>query len=141
MNPNIQIKNAFTKKESPTQYSITCGDGKTRQSFKEECDINNILARYQTSGILDFAQKHEPQYADVSAIDYQESMLKVAQAKSMFNDMPSSLRARFKNDPAQMLDFLQNPANRAEAETLGLVNASPTPPNEPTGAQNGVSGA
>lgn len=138
------VKNAYTEK-LPLTHSLTFSQpSRTKQSFKSECDINNIMARYQTTGILEFANKHEAQYADVSSMDYQESMQKIAQANSMFNDLPSSMRARFENDPAQMLAFLQNEANREEAVSLGLVNASPSPVMVPTSApeaSQGVSGA
>ena len=30
--------------------TLSCDKGMTMQSFKDECDINNIIARYETTG-------------------------------------------------------------------------------------------
>jgi hypothetical protein len=38
--------------------------------------------------------------------------------------LPANIRSRFDNDPAKLIDFMENPANREEAESLGLVNKS-----------------
>lgn len=106
------------------------GSGRTRQSFKEECDINNIMARFSRTGVLDFVNRLEPRYGDVTGLDYQQAMDVVATARSMFEDLPSALRARFENDPAQLLDFMADPANRDEAVKLGL---SPRPESDARG--------
>lgn len=103
------------------------GQDRTKQAFKAECDINQIMARYQKTGVLDFAAKHEPQYADCTGADFQRGMEIIANAKSMFEDMPSRLRLRFENDPAKFLDFVQNPENREEARELGLLKPEPKP--------------
>ena len=95
----------------------------TKQHHKEECDINNILAKFQRTGVLEFAQQHAPQYADVTGVDFRTAMETVATAQEMFADLPSSLRNRFSNDPAMFLDFVQDPENRAEAAGLGLLEA------------------
>lgn len=109
-------------------------EDRTKQSFKAEADINNIMARYQKTGVLDFAQKHEPRYGDVTGLDFEAGMQAIATAKTMFADLPSSVRARFKNDPREFLDFVQDPRNRDEARELGLLRPeaqdSPTPSAE-----------
>lgn len=110
------------------------GKGRTKQSFKAECDINTILARFKRTGVIEFTNKHQPQYGDVTAIDFTEAMHTVATAKSMFHDMPSHLRARFKNDPAEFLAFVENPANKDEARELGLLKPEAAAPAPATGA-------
>lgn len=94
----------------------------TKQSFKDECDINVLMRRYQQSGILPSADGREPRYIDTTAADYQEAMFMVAEAKSKFAELPSGMRERFKNDPKRMLEFLEDPKNRDEAVAMGLVN-------------------
>lgn len=101
------------------------GDGRTKQAHKDECDINNILAKYKKTGVLTFAQQHEPQYADTTGADFQHAAFVVTRARSMFNAMPAHLRARFKNDPGEFLAFVSDERNRAEAEQLGLVKVKP----------------
>lgn len=104
--------------------------GRTKQSFKAECDINNILSKFQRTGLLEFVNERTPQYGDVSSIDFQESMEQVRQANEMFADLPSSVRKRFHNDPTELLSFLDDPANRQEGVVLGLLSP---PPVVPTG--------
>jgi phage internal scaffolding protein len=40
--------------------------------------------------------------------------------------LPAQIRSRFDNDPAKLIDFLENEQNHDEAIKLGLVN----PPGE-----------
>ena len=48
----------------------------TKQSFKEECDINNIMAKYRATGILSHVQAHQGRYQDLpSEIDYHTDLL------------------------------------------------------------------
>lgn len=103
----------------------------TKQSFAADADINNILAKYQITGLTEFVNEHEASYGVVPADDFQASMEIVAQAHEMFEDLPSSMRKRFANDPAAMLSFLQDPDNRDEAVKLGFIDAPEPPPSPP----------
>lgn len=139
--PTSPFKTAFSPKlKVPTNFAA---NGRTKQSFKAECDINVIMERYQKTGVLDFAQKHEAQYGDCTGLDFTAAMQVVVDARNMFNDLPSSVRARFGNDPAQLLDFVQHPENREEAIKLGLVQPmtaqAPLPP-EPSKPAAGAPG-
>lgn len=100
--------------------------GRTKQSFKAECDINNLMSRYLKTGVLDFVNKHAPQYQDVTGLDYQEAMDIVAHGNSMFNELPSKLRAEFDNDPALFLDFVSDPENAPEMAEMGLLTPEAT---------------
>lgn len=100
--------------------------GRTKQSFKDECDINVIMGRYMKTGVLNFVNRFAPQYSDVSGIDYQEAMFTVAQARSMFQQLPAQIRDQFRNDPAQFLDFVHDPANAAEMAQMGLLTPEAT---------------
>lgn len=92
-----------------------------RQSFKDECDINNILKKYQKTGVVDWLAKHEGTYADVSAFDFMSAQMTIVEAKRMFGDLPSSVRKRFSNDPAEFLLFMEDDSNLEEAIKLGLA--------------------
>ena len=52
--------------------------------------------------------------------DYQSSLGKLMQAQQSFESLPSELRAKFENDPAQLISFLSDEKNNAEAVKLGL---------------------
>jgi len=93
----------------------------TKQEFKNECDINVLMSKYQNSGELPVLNQMAPQYLDVTGLEYQESMNFIAGAKSLFQEMPSSIRNRFENNPALFLDFCSAEKNRPEMAQMGLL--------------------
>lgn len=105
----------------------------TKQSFREECDINNIMARYKASGIIDHQNAHQGRYEDLpSELDYHADLLAVMSAQDAFASLPAAMRARFENDPAKFVGFVQNPDNQAEIDKMGLgMNATPAAPAAP----------
>lgn len=115
----IEIRSAYSPR---TAVKLICPEpGRTKQAFKDECDVNKILARFQKTGVLDFVEKRQPQFGDVTGLDFQNAMNTVTEAQEMFDELPSKVRNRFDNDPAQLLDFLSDPANAGEAAKLGLI--------------------
>ena len=100
----------------------------TQQQFKDQCDVNKIIAKYKTTGEWTHLTKKGGVYADVSSIkDYHQSLQKVLDANNAFAALPAQIRNRFQNDPAQLLAFLQDPKNHAEGVELGLFE-KPKPP-------------
>lgn len=93
----------------------------TQQQFKDKCDINQIVDRYQETGLFTHVNNLPPQYGDATAPDFHTAMNFVIQAQESFDAMPAKLRARFGNDPALFLEFMQDPANLDEAREMGLV--------------------
>lgn len=103
-------------------------EGRTKQSFAQECDINTIMSRYALTGQFTHLSLRAPQYGDVADIDFQGCMDTVAAAREHFASLPSAIRDRFHNDPGRLLSFLQDPSNRDEALKLGLLAPSEAPP-------------
>lgn len=103
--------------------------GRTKQSFKNECDVNLLMARYMKTGILgDGLEPPPPRYMDVSdSMDFQDAMNFVAEATGQFYELPATLRARFNNNPGELLSFLDNPYNLQEGIALGLIRDPNTP--------------
>lgn len=132
----LSLINTFITAYGPKlKVALTCapGFGRTKQSFKDDTDINNILARFIQTGTLDFANKNQPQYGEIAVADFQSAMNIVASANSMFAELPAALRNRFKNDPSEFLAFVQDERNTEEAIELGLGTAqvAPVQPAEP----------
>lgn len=116
-------------------------EGKTKQSFKDECDVNRIMARYLATGELPNLNALPPQYLDVTEMDFQEHQNFIAEANSMFNQLPSAIRARFENNPGAFLDFCSQEKNRPELAEMGLLRPIeepliPAPHLTPSTAQN-----
>jgi len=132
----MEFKTAYSPK---LRVQLVCSTpGRTKQSFKDECDINNIMRKFIRTGTLDFAQRNEGRYGDCTGMEYQKAVYQVAAAKSLFNELPAELRNRFENEPAKFLEFVQDRRNEDEARELGLLkpkeaSAQPeaTPPAPP----------
>ena len=93
-----------------------------QQHFKDECDINNILRQFNVTGLLPESPL-SPRYGDFTGIgDYHSALNAVMAAEDEFMALPADLRARFENDPENLINFLDNPANKDEAIKLGLVD-------------------
>lgn len=121
----------------------------TKQEFQYECDINNVIKAFSATGMFKHvsARAGEGAYLDLpNSVDFQESLHQVQQAREAFMTLPSKLRARFDNDPAEFLAFSHNPENLEEMRALGLATPAPLPPapvvvtmapGEPTGGEGG----
>lgn len=103
-------------------------ESRTKQSFKDDTNINNIMARFRSTGLVDYVNKFSPQYGDVTGIDFFSSMQTVAKGREMFDELPANIRNRFNNNPELFLDFVDDPQNEAEMVRLGLlVKPAPEP--------------
>lgn len=110
----------------------TGGETMTEQHHKAHVDVNNIMARYTRSGVMDHIRTFEGRYADITDMDYHESMTKVAEAKSMFEELPSTMRRHFSDDVSQFLAYcvqeddpesgLQAIAEEYRKQALGIGN-------------------
>lgn len=115
------------------RVSIDCGDfSHTKQSCKEECDINNILKQYKKTGIMTHISNASASYLDLPTdFDYQSALNTVMEAEQAFAELPSKVRDRFGNDPYKFLAGLEDPAIRPELEELGLFKPKPPAPAAP----------
>lgn len=102
--------------------SIDPGEKMTQEQFAKEADINEIVRRFGITGQLptNLAVPLSGEFVEVS--DFKSAMDAVMAAQDEFMRLPGEVRARFGNDPGQLIAFLEDPGNRAEAEQLGLVN-------------------
>lgn len=105
----------------------------TKQSEAEACDINVIMKRYEATGFLPQSDGRTPQYGDFSTMEtFQEALHIVSSANASFYALPAEIRARFQNDPAQFLGYVEegmrDPKVNQELVDMGL--AMPRIPEE-----------
>lgn len=120
------------------------GETRTKQAFKDECDINNIMAQYRQTGLIRHLAKGQPQYLDVSDVpDFRTALDHVATVSEFFSGLPAELRANFHNDPARFMDSLDDPETveylkrfGVDAEGAKTASATPEAPQEPTGGDD-----
>lgn len=119
----------FIRKRLTQSYE---DDGRTLQSQTASTDINLLLKSYEKTGTFTHVAKQMPTYGDFSsATDYLSSVLQVKAAEDLFLEYPAELRARFKNDPHEFLEFMADPNTTDEQIELGLAEA-PETPEKPT---------
>jgi phage internal scaffolding protein len=109
---------------------------RTQQHHKDECDINVILERFGKTGQMP-VNALSATYGDFSGVyDYHTAMNALIASESEFAALPANIRARFDNEPSNLIKFLDNPENKSEAEKLGLINPTSSkneliPPSQP----------
>lgn len=101
-----------------------------QQHSKDEVDINNIMARYIKTGVIDHVARYQPQYTENTMQDYHESLNIIHKANAMFSDLPSAVRKQFDNDPAKFMDFVHNPDNHSKLREMGLTETPMSPPSD-----------
>lgn len=102
------------------------GKGRTKQSHKDECDVNKIIKQFHKTGMISHARTHRGFYDDfIGATDYKSALDMIREADEMFMTIPSTIRKQFDNDPAKFLDFVQDPDNREEMQAMGLLKVPP----------------
>lgn len=119
-----RVKNPITydrDKNSGSARFIFNKPSRTQQHFRDECDINTILERFNVTGQLPVGSV-QPQYGDFSGVtDYQSALNAVMAAQDSFLALPAKVRAKFDNDPALFVDWASDEANRDEMKALGLL--------------------
>ncbi len=86
-------------------------DGRTKQSFRDECDINLIMERAAQTGTISHLTKYEGVYADFSDYDFFEHTQKMTQGREIFDDLPAEIRREFGQSPAAFFAYVNDPAN------------------------------
>lgn len=108
----------------PAKVSIDFSDtvSMTQQHFKDECDVNTIVKRFQQTGVL--PNVDGALYGDFTSfpdnpLDAQKMLV---EASDNFLKLPSGFRKELHNNPAEFLDFIANPANKDRCIELGIFN-------------------
>jgi len=108
------------------QFECT-GPSKVEQSHRDECNINTIMAKCARTGLIN-QRSDVGTYGDFSSsVDYHTAQNKIVEANQAFDKLPSNIRKRFRNNPAELLDFINNEENETEARELGILNPETIP--------------
>lgn len=99
-------------------------------SGADDADINNIVSRFHKTGVLPNINVAAV-YADVSnALSYQDALQTVINAENQFMALDAKTRKKFSNNPAEFLEFVDDPQNASELVSMGLaelVDKTPSP--------------
>lgn len=110
----------------------------TKQSHKDECDINIIVRRFLAGEEITHVNRAAAQglYTDLpDSIDLQASLELVRQAEAGFMALPAHVRAQFDNSPLLFVDHVNRAQAGDQAAQANLVewgvatdNRPPPPP-------------
>lgn len=95
--------------------------GRTRQSEKDACDVNLIVATHRRGGVSTHVIDRVANYGFVPALSFRECMDQVRAAEQTFQALPAATRDFFHNDPARFVDYVANKDDRAKLVELGLI--------------------
>lgn len=103
-------------------------DSRTQQHFVDEVDINNLVNKYNRTGVIDHVRKTQARYGDFTELaNYAENLDKVAQAKQGFEQLPSEIRNQFNNDMTAFYNYVMDPANVEQNVKWGILDKSALP--------------
>lgn len=109
--------------------------GGARQEFKDECDVNVIMAKYEGAWPPPPLPGEEPPYMDLSYVPgtLLEAHEFIAAAEHAFIErVPAKQRLEmFGNSPFNFVEYASNPDNLPKLREWGLAPAGPA---EPAGA-------
>lgn len=98
------------------------GSSRTKQSFRDETNINNIMAKFERTALLEHVNDHQGNYGDFTNVpsDFHAAMNQVRAAEDMFMTLPAAVRETHENDPGRFLDFVEG-ASEEEMREAGLL--------------------
>nr|UXQ88033.1 MAG: internal scaffolding protein [Microvirus sp.] len=109
------------KRPFPAHVTKVSAPSLTKQSFKDETNINNIMGQYSQTGQMPALNPVNPTYGYAPSYDFREALEIVENMTSNFDELPSQIRKKFGHNPVAFLEYMENPANEAEARALGLL--------------------
>lgn len=117
--------NEKEEQEAAKAVILVCEDESlTNQSFAKDADLNEIVKRMGVREQELLALPADPRaYGDFSDAprDLREAIEQVEHARASFAALPAGLRAQFRNDPAELWEFVNDPRNHDEAVKLGIL--------------------
>lgn len=135
----------FPKSHAATGYTHQppcTGESKTRQEFKDECDIHKKLELWRRAGINPLADASPGIYGDFYHLPEAEDFLAATKIVSHLTDafsmLPGVLRQQLGNNPENLIHWLSDPENRSRAVEYGIldepdpgptIDAAPPEPN------------
>ena len=114
------------KNEETGEIELVPIDGRTQNSFKDETDINKILAKAQKTGTVSHLAKHALSYGDFSDVpDLLEAQNRLVRGREIFAELPSEVRKEFGNDMFSFFEYVNDPANKESLEEKLPALAAP----------------
>lgn len=115
--PSFKTAYTTTKRVITTSKNPSLTD----ESYADECNISMMIEKYRVSKIpprtIDVSYGHSP-----TIEDFQNAQYLLAEVKSNFEGLPSSIRDEFKNDVQNYLEYIGDKANLKDCYERGLID-------------------
>lgn len=105
--------------------TLVYDDGRTKQAFKSQTDINRILAMANKTGAISHLAKYEGMYGDFEEFDFLAAQLQIRKAGEIFEALPAELRREFQQSPNMFFEFVNDPKNKDRLSEIFPVLAEP----------------
>lgn len=100
----------------------TGGRSLTKQSMRDECNVNLIVAAHAKTGVVAHMNRGAPQFGDFSGhSDLKAAIDGVAQATETFMLLPAEVRALANNSPVDFLEMLADEGGALALQEAGLA--------------------
>lgn len=121
--------------------ALYCDDESlTKQEFKEDADINTIIARFTRTGEPPPMALPE-HFMDITGKQtYEQISERLAEANAAFYTLPAATRSQFLNDPTRWADEVMKRLNKADGDGLKEIGVDITikQPEKPAPAPAGT---
>lgn len=132
------MSNFRTRFSERIEDGLTCTaeERMTQSEFADECDINQIMARYHATGELpDSARAAAARFGDFSQVpSFAEMQDKIIAAHELFAALPAAVRKQFDHDPGQFIAAADTEEGRKMLVDLGLGMDADEAPSTPPAA-------
>mgnify|MGYP000403396728 CR=1 FL=1 len=87
-------------------------DGRTKQAYKDQCDVNKIIEKASRGESLSHLERHGGIYGDFTDMpDLLEAQARLARGQEIFDELPASVRKEFNNSPGEFFAYVNDPDN------------------------------
>lgn len=129
--PFLRTPFNYDRDEASIDTGLECKDvTRAVQHLRDEADINKLVERFGlTQTMPQLAEGQRAIYGNFEGVpfDYQTAMNAIIEADRSFMAIPPAVRARFHNNPDELIKFLSDESlkdekNFDEAVRLNLIN-------------------
>ncbi len=92
--------------------------GRTKQSQRDECDINKLLERYQRDASLGHLEKYGGEYGNYADYDFENHVTKIAEMNTIFEQLPAEVKKDFGQNTGRFFEYVTDPENREKLAEL-----------------------
>lgn len=113
------------KRLKPRVFAEHKDDGRTVQSHRALCDINNLVAQAKKGGVINHFARLKPFFGDATLADgLHDALNKQIAARDAFSTLPAKVRERYGNDMVKFVAALQDPAELDFLCSVGILSRS-----------------